>query len=1194
MGGTEGSWFDRPVGRRVRVVLAAALLAAGLEATVSAPAAQAGIGARDTSYGTDGETWVDNAEGYLRVLDTGVLADGTTVSVAWADHHVDGAPPTVEGRVVLVHVWADGTPGAITRTAVPGLGRVDAREMHGEVRPDGSAVVATGAWVAHVRADGTLDPDYGDHGVAAIPQQACCGVGLGSLAIHADGATSLLMRGSYDDAIVRLDATGALDTSFGDDGVVVTHTDRSSLQSMDLAAGIGGALYVARGIHPQHIDPGPARLQRLRADGSLDPTFGTNGSLTLPELGSALTPRPDGSVLLVVGSERVAHVLADGRFDPAFADGGVTPELLPNEAWIQPLLTLAVLADGSIAAASIQRFGVLSPTGAVTTPFDPIATRNAFPRDLDAAPGGVVATGAGSFDLTPCCDPPVLGLNRLRTDGSVVDSYGDHGRVRVVASTGGDDEARASWVDTAGRLVIANRSGNTWGMVRLLPDGALDTSFGDHGTVKVRTPVPEAFVSTADGGVAAVGPGRSDPYGMEIGSDLVQRFDASGRPVAGFGTDGQLHLDTWSRSGPLGSSPNAIAELPAGRLAIVHSRGVSVITAAGALDPTFGAGGSAAIPTRSYQSWFGSAVRFDGVGLVVATSEYADSGSDPMYLTTLRRFLLTGAVDPTFGTGGTTVLPATHRVVELLPAGGSPGGMYVALWYGAVDKVVLGGLVDPTFARRPRLDYGTTTTVDPAGRLMQTLVGAHWDQRGTWRYLTNGAPDTAFGDDGRLRIETGTPIAAQTSGSRLLLVGTDANDLWVFAVRNSEPPGIPTVSVDSVEVVEGEYADLHFTLDHPGEAAVRVTVRSTDASGRPSDSPALWDNTIISIPRGQTTATVRVMPPEDSIYEGDERTRVEILDGTQAEVGNAVGYVTVHDDDPVGDAPGTPSLVFASSDEVRFESDASRPGASFPTLMTVMVFDGSRLGWWTQVNGDHGRVQVPHPPAGKTYRVYVAASNPHGTSALAGPITYGQLGPSNPTLPLLRALNTRRGVLVKWDPDLFGPNLAFTPAVIWSVIVTSADGTQVLHASNLAGDQRGALITGLPPDTDVKVLLVGWYHSGPVVSEPSPIFTSSSTREPYLGATHAPDHIELARRGATPAVLWHVDRVPDQGEDPPIEGFQVRVVRNGTTVSVRDYPPTVRSAPLDPREIRNGSTVQVLTKTASQTLGSEVIPAAWS
>ncbi|QQR86458.1 MAG: hypothetical protein IPJ76_18035 [Flavobacteriales bacterium] len=220
------------------------------------------------------------------------------------------------------------------------------------VRPDGRLVVVGTAlsgsnyqgFVLQLDGNGTLDPGFGQGGLFVA--QHPFGSGLGSIVLLSDG--SLVGAGSVMDSsnyyyplIVKLDAAGELDTSFGTGGA--TTTSEAGTQLIHVSSGPGGSL-VASGNHQVN----ELRIFKLSADGTLDPAFGTNGvfmeSVSLPEGEHALLP--SGKVLISGQSGndlRSVRLLPDGTLDANYGTGGVVNEIVPN---IQASRTMVALPDG--------------------------------------------------------------------------------------------------------------------------------------------------------------------------------------------------------------------------------------------------------------------------------------------------------------------------------------------------------------------------------------------------------------------------------------------------------------------------------------------------------------------------------------------------------------------------------------------------------------------------------------------------------------------------------------------------------------------------------------------------------------------------------------------------------------------------------------------------------------------------------
>ena len=153
--------------------------------------------------------------------------------------------------LVAVSIWL---PGALPGGA-PGY------DFHNDVA------------LVRLAADGTLDASFGDGGVRVLDMRAV-EYSLDMVA-EADGAAVIavaLLDGTtleYDVGLVRVDASGALDRSWGDDGL--TLLDLGFLDYRARLIGLSsGRVLVLSGA------PGIA-LARLGSSGHLDPTFGHGG-----------------------------------------------------------------------------------------------------------------------------------------------------------------------------------------------------------------------------------------------------------------------------------------------------------------------------------------------------------------------------------------------------------------------------------------------------------------------------------------------------------------------------------------------------------------------------------------------------------------------------------------------------------------------------------------------------------------------------------------------------------------------------------------------------------------------------------------------------------------------------------------------------------------------------------------------------
>lgn len=174
--------------------------------------------------------------------------------------------------------------------------------------------------------DGTLDTTFGTNG-AAIG-----GLGMGhTLQVQSDGNILLGGTSDFSFAIERYTTNGELDATFGVNGMVTTQFGNvnSFGHAMQLQSN-GQIILGGYGI----ADSTTIALARYNANGTLDSSFGLNGKLLTPfgELSkvNALKIQSDGKI--VIGGEAsndlnpmnfaLVRYLADGSLDPTFGTNG--------------------------------------------------------------------------------------------------------------------------------------------------------------------------------------------------------------------------------------------------------------------------------------------------------------------------------------------------------------------------------------------------------------------------------------------------------------------------------------------------------------------------------------------------------------------------------------------------------------------------------------------------------------------------------------------------------------------------------------------------------------------------------------------------------------------------------------------------------------------------------------------------------
>jgi uncharacterized delta-60 repeat protein len=293
--------------------------------TTGWPAAQGASGAQGVAVGSNNR---------IVVVGTAGLGQGTDIGVAVAQYRPNGAlDPTfgTGGKVITpVSPVGDGGGNAVT------------------IQPDGKIVVVGGAndqqnnadfMAVRYLANGAIDTSFGNNGVTLVQLPGGDSSASG-VAVQSDGAIVIAGTaigpggGGQEFGIVRLTPGGVLDPTFGAGGIVLEQfrpgQDKGGAQSV--VVGRDGRIVVA-GLGETPAGRGTFGLMRLRTDGSLDPTFGTGGKVLTEFDGESIAIRvllrADGG-MVAVGSAgfpsriALAGYRADGNLDPAFGTHGRT------------------------------------------------------------------------------------------------------------------------------------------------------------------------------------------------------------------------------------------------------------------------------------------------------------------------------------------------------------------------------------------------------------------------------------------------------------------------------------------------------------------------------------------------------------------------------------------------------------------------------------------------------------------------------------------------------------------------------------------------------------------------------------------------------------------------------------------------------------------------------------------------------
>ena len=376
----------------------------------------------------------------------------------------------LESRALFSTVVPDATFGDGGFARLDGFGRMD----HGSVvavQADGKLLVAGGAmstdgnWqgiVARFNPDGSRDASFspgGADGDGVLVLDLLNDVR--SMALLGDGRILLGGTGSNMAGLVRLAADGTLDTTFGAGGVTRVEFSAWCEAFERIAVGPDGrivALSTANVVVGG--DQGDFGIARFNPDGSLDPTFGGDGTVTTDfghvngmgmDAAFAIAFLPDGRLLVGGTTMDVAVtplVPRDGGFalacyndggslDTSFGDGGKTVTRFADvdtSDWVNwgkgAAHDLAVLPDGKVLAAGTSSAGALT-----------LARYNADGSLDTSYSGDGIATGDGVTD----------GIYRVHAlaDG------------RFAVAAGQENHLFAATVDADGNVVASSHFGAT-------------------------------------------------------------------------------------------------------------------------------------------------------------------------------------------------------------------------------------------------------------------------------------------------------------------------------------------------------------------------------------------------------------------------------------------------------------------------------------------------------------------------------------------------------------------------------------------------------------------------------------------------------------------------------------------------------------------------------------------------------------
>jgi uncharacterized delta-60 repeat protein len=500
-------------------------------------------GSTDTSFGTDGV--VATASGVGSPNSLAIQSDGKIIEVGSAGiarYNADGSMDT-----------SFGSSGVVTISG----GAASAIEL------SGGKLLVLGSHLQRYNSDGTLDTTFASSGSAAVGSYGI----YGGMALGSDGQIFVAALTS----IYGFNSDGSANTSFGTSGVV-------SLSSGVTATSVaveadGNILYAGGG----------ATVGRLTSSGAADPTFGTSG-LNSPLFNPYWATSVTQVIALANGKDLVigdaTHWSPDGT---SFDSKAAVQQLLPSNAVIvtvPPQVTIS--GDTQVTQGSTYTLHLNSefpsadsgfetidswtidwgdgdtqtisgnPTTA-THSYNAVASYNisaSVSYDGSTTTANVLGVSSTTPDSTWTDSATEVGGTALQQDGKLVtvDSDGTNFIVKRYDASGLDPtfgtdgvvttdvteaDTASVFIQNDGDILVVGSNGSGATMVRYLPDGTLDSSFGDDGISVI-----------SDGNMSDAGKFAELPDGQLIldardnfGTDTfdVLSIDADGTVVGGLG-----------------------------------------------------------------------------------------------------------------------------------------------------------------------------------------------------------------------------------------------------------------------------------------------------------------------------------------------------------------------------------------------------------------------------------------------------------------------------------------------------------------------------------------------------------------------------------------------------------------------------------------------------------------------------------
>jgi uncharacterized delta-60 repeat protein len=598
--------------------------------------------------------------------------------------------------------------------------------------------------------DGLPDQTFGYNGSTAIVLHSSNPQQLQRVAVASDGsivAAGYFYNATQDVVLFRLSSSGVLDLTFGINGVATledlrilfrggTFGSNDVLESMILHSD-GSILISARAwVSGDNV----VALVRFSASGVLDPPGSFFNFSTSSRISAAPASMfPDGSTMVAIGSTDglslvLTRISPDSNLDSSFGDNGIV-----NISSVGTALAMAVLPGRDIlvltsvgrgpstyAVAKFSASGVLQDCSFCNTQGMPSVLVGSHGRDQARAvavqeDGKLVVSGWSTFDPA---GRRSFGTVRLLPSGRLDRTFGG-GTGKVATQISDTTNANAMAIDQYGRIIVAGDNFtdfDSWcAVVRYLPSGALDASFGGTGIVSINVGLLTSATAVAvqsNGQVVASG----SVYIADHYDFFVARFHTNGALDTSFGTGGYAATTIDGSRQAFGWD---IAIQSDGKIVVAgtsyrqppedNTRDFTLVryTSDGTLDASFGTDG-VVISSLTSDFDLAQALALQNDGKILVTGYAFSRANSTRTAAIIARYMPNGTLDASFGGGGKLILPAwgspsdvtVQKSGEIVVAGTSESNTL------QVSRFTADGVVDLSFGGTGSVADSATSTGD--------------------------------------------------------------------------------------------------------------------------------------------------------------------------------------------------------------------------------------------------------------------------------------------------------------------------------------------------------------------------------------------------------------------------------------------------------------------------------------------------